>query len=176
MFWDNFRSLCIQRGTSPNAVVAELGLSNAICTKWKSGTVPRSDTLIAIAEYFSVPADDLCSEENRFTSVPFSDTFNRLCEERNISVTELSQELGVSRQTIYKWKSGTMPGENAMKILSEYLSVSQEELLGANKKTSDDSEVETVLSIVEKMSIEQIEAVRCGICEMIRMKSMREES
>lgn len=54
MFWKNFVSLCNSIGKSPNAVCAELGLSTAVATKWKNGAVPRSSTLLKIAEYFSV--------------------------------------------------------------------------------------------------------------------------
>lgn len=59
MFWDNFVSLCNKKGISPNGACAELGLSSAIATKWKNGTVPRDTTLQKIADYFNVPADYL---------------------------------------------------------------------------------------------------------------------
>lgn len=63
MFWDNFVLLCNKKGISPNGACAELGLSSAIATKWKNGTVPRDTTLQKIADYFNVSVDFLKSKD-----------------------------------------------------------------------------------------------------------------
>lgn len=54
MFWDNFVTLCNQKGKSPNGVCAELGFSANTATKWKQGSIPRDTTLRKIADYFGV--------------------------------------------------------------------------------------------------------------------------
>lgn len=54
MFWDNFVTLCNQKGKSPNGACAELGFSANTATKWKKGSVPRDTTLRKIADYFGV--------------------------------------------------------------------------------------------------------------------------
>ena len=54
MFWEKFVSLCNEKGVSPNGVCAELGLSNAVATKWKNGSAPRASTARKIADYFGV--------------------------------------------------------------------------------------------------------------------------
>lgn len=54
MFWEKFLSLCNEKGVSPNGVCAELGLSNAVATKWKNGSAPRASTARKIADYFGV--------------------------------------------------------------------------------------------------------------------------
>lgn len=59
MFWNNFVSLCNERQKSPNGVCAELGLSTAIATRWKNGSLPRDTTLKKIANYFGVTAEEL---------------------------------------------------------------------------------------------------------------------
>lgn len=59
MFWDNFVSLCNQQLKSPNGVCAELGLSSAIATRWKNGSIPRDTTLKKIADYFGITVEDL---------------------------------------------------------------------------------------------------------------------
>lgn len=65
MFWENFSKLCDENATNPNAVAAAIGLSNAICTKWKNGTVPKGKTLNLLAEYFNVSVDYLLTGENK---------------------------------------------------------------------------------------------------------------
>ncbi len=59
MFWDNFYKLCINKGTKPNPVAKELGISSATLTKWKNGTLPNLSITIDIAEYFHVTIDEL---------------------------------------------------------------------------------------------------------------------
>lgn len=62
MFWDNFVTLCNQKGKSPNGACAELGFSANTATKWKQGSVPRDTTLRKIADYFGVTVDDLLAD------------------------------------------------------------------------------------------------------------------
>lgn len=55
-FFERFKAICDERGTTPNKVVSELGYSNSICSVWKkSGNPPRPDKLKKLAEYFDVP-------------------------------------------------------------------------------------------------------------------------
>ena len=70
MFWENYLSLCSQKGTSPNAVAAELGKSSGSVTAWKGGTVPRETTLKQIADYFSVTVDQLLYEQKEKSPAP----------------------------------------------------------------------------------------------------------
>ena len=64
MFWEKFYNLCIERGTKPNAVCAELKFSNATATKWKKGSVPGTESLNKIAEYFDVSVEYFLGKEN----------------------------------------------------------------------------------------------------------------
>lgn len=70
MFWDNFVSLCTQRGTSPNAVAAELKKSSGSVTAWKNGAVPRETTLKKIADYFEISIDELLYDQKEKSPAP----------------------------------------------------------------------------------------------------------
>lgn len=70
MFWDNFVSLCTQRGTSPNAVAAELKKSSGSVTAWKNGAVPRETTLKKIADYFEISIDELLYDQKEKSPTP----------------------------------------------------------------------------------------------------------
>lgn len=59
MFWERFNELCTEHQTKPNPVAKELGISSGIITKWKNGSLPNSDTLLKIADYFNVSVDYL---------------------------------------------------------------------------------------------------------------------
>lgn len=59
MFWLRFKLLCETGNKSPNAVCKDIGVSNAIATKWKKGSYPNSSIIIDIAQYFNVSTDYL---------------------------------------------------------------------------------------------------------------------
>ncbi len=60
MFWDRFYALCIKKETKPNTIAREIGVSNAICTKWKkTGVIPNGETLEKIADCLDCSVDYL---------------------------------------------------------------------------------------------------------------------
>lgn len=63
MFWDSFYKECKKQGTSPSAVCAAIGLSNATPTGWKNGTQPKADVLIKISDFLGVSVDSLLGRE-----------------------------------------------------------------------------------------------------------------
>ena len=63
MFWDIFYALCINNGTKPNPVGKQLGIGSSTITQWKQGTLPSSDNLLKIADYFHVTTDYLLGKE-----------------------------------------------------------------------------------------------------------------
>ncbi len=58
-FYDIFIYLCKQRGKSPSAVAREIGLNDSSTTYWKRGSIPKSDTVQKLADYFCVSTDYL---------------------------------------------------------------------------------------------------------------------
>ena len=55
MFFDQFRKLCLERDTTPTAVVKKLGLSSAKVTAWKNGSVPKMSIVQLLAQELGVP-------------------------------------------------------------------------------------------------------------------------
>lgn len=69
-FFTHFRQLCALKGMSPNAVARQLHISSGSITNWKNGTVPKSDRLQKIADYFGVSVDFLLEGEESSTEDP----------------------------------------------------------------------------------------------------------
>ena len=69
MFKERFERLCFEKGMSPNAVCAEIGLSNSAYSKWTESSVPRASVLIKLSEYFGVSIAYLKGEEETHISV-----------------------------------------------------------------------------------------------------------
>lgn len=61
MFYENVRDLCAIHRTNITQLAKDLGLSTSMPTKWKNGSVPKSDTVQKIAEHFGVTTDALLS-------------------------------------------------------------------------------------------------------------------
>lgn len=57
MFYENLNFLCKQKGTSPTALVKELGLSTSKVTAWKNGSVPKSNVMNLLADKLGVSVD-----------------------------------------------------------------------------------------------------------------------
>ena len=53
-FWDILYAECRKHNLSPNKLAEKLELSNATMTKWKKGSQPSADKIIAIADIFGV--------------------------------------------------------------------------------------------------------------------------
>lgn len=64
----------------------------------------------------------------------FNEKLQKLRKEKGITQEELSEELYVSRTAISKWESGRgYPNIDSLKAISEYFSVSIDDLLSCNK-------------------------------------------
>lgn len=60
LFWENFYKMCMARGTKPNPVAKEIGISSGILTKWKvTGALPSGENLVKIADYLDCSVDYL---------------------------------------------------------------------------------------------------------------------
>lgn len=82
MFKENFIKLCNQKGIAPTVVCKEIGLSDAVYSKWTDESVPRRATLMKIADYFGIPVDDLLRDEKAPTAeAEEADELNELLEE-----------------------------------------------------------------------------------------------
>lgn len=61
-----------------------------------------------------------------------------LRREKNLTQEELGQKLGVSNKTVSRWENGNyMPDIEALRLLAKEFSVSMEELLDGEVKTSE---------------------------------------
>lgn len=66
-FYDNFIKICKERGITAGAVCEKCGLSSSTHSKWKK-SVPKSDTLIKIADTLNISVDSLLGREKSLLS------------------------------------------------------------------------------------------------------------
>ena len=61
-FYERFKALCRENGTSPNGVAKALHFSSGAVTSWNNGTMPKVEALLKIAGYFGVSTGYLIGE------------------------------------------------------------------------------------------------------------------
>lgn len=78
----------------------------------------------------------------------FAENLKRLRRERGMSQEELASRLGVVRQTVSKWESGSsFPDANLLVNLAAVFQVSADELLGIKAETRSSSEKTDVRNV-----------------------------
>lgn len=119
MFWDNFVTLCNQKGKSPNGACAELGFSANTATKWKQGSVPRDTTLRKIADYFGVTVDELLAEP---APSPVDEAMAKLTASMQEALDSMEKEKSpILRSLEGLVKNMTRDQQREMKKYAEYL-------------------------------------------------------
>lgn len=65
MFYENYVRLCNSVNKSPSAVALEIGIAKPTVSRWKSGSVPNTATLLKVSDYFGVSVSDLTEEKEK---------------------------------------------------------------------------------------------------------------
>ena len=78
MFYDIIEHLCKERGIYVTQLASDIGVSKSNVTNWKNGSVPRSDKVRKIADYFGVTVDYLLRDTTHQISFLDQDTGNNI--------------------------------------------------------------------------------------------------
>ena len=49
-FKDNFKRICNERGTTPTALLRNMGITTSKVTMWNKGALPKEDMLLRLAK------------------------------------------------------------------------------------------------------------------------------
>ena len=64
----------------------------------------------------------------------FIDTFYELCEKHRVSPNKACIDMGISRTSTAKWKSGSVPNGQTLSKIADYFGVTTDFLLGTETK------------------------------------------
>lgn len=98
----------------------------------------------------------------------FYERFSTLCSERNLTVTTVLKELGLSPSKGTQWKSGTMPSSKNLTKIANYFDVSIDYLLGNDdikkrptlENAERNDELELLINEILNLPPSQMEKVR----------------
>lgn len=97
MFYNNVRELCIKYNTNITQLAKDLGISTALPTAWKNGSLPRISTVKKIADYFGVTSEYLLRDEMS-TNIRAEDSVVVKANSGNVAInsnqlSEMEQEI-----------------------------------------------------------------------------------
>lgn len=81
LFYETLKKLCTERGIRVTNVISELGMGTGNLSSWKSGNIPKGDTLSKIADYFNVTTDYLLGRTEQKMAAPSEDETAALLQE-----------------------------------------------------------------------------------------------
>lgn len=114
MFWERFKALCDDNNISPTTVANRLTNSSSNATVWKT-KLPRTDYLIAIANFFNVSVDYLLGR-TEIPSIPSGNTVYIPVAARGGGVSYLTFTLDEYMEKIKTSKELSAPPENAIPL------------------------------------------------------------
>lgn len=79
----------------------------------------------------------------------FVDTFCELCDKRGVSPNKACIDMGISRTSTAKWKSGSVPNGQTLSKIADYFGVTTDYLLGAETKKEPSTDNGEKLSAAE---------------------------
>lgn len=125
-FLDNVTALIKEKGITKNRLLTDLNLSRNSFVAWKNrGTIPSAETVAAIAEYLEVPISTLLgideADEEKLTK--FSEKLAAQMAYKNVSLSDLSEKLGVPVDVIFSWLKGDSDCPEYYDQLSEIFEV-----------------------------------------------------
>ena len=101
----------------------------------------------------------------------FYSTFVRLCNKADRSPSRVASELGLSKATVSRWKSGGGITDPTAHKIAEYFGVSVDYLLGNEKKPAVQEDDELRGLGYEKLTPANQEMVRSLIAALIKSQS-----
>ena len=115
----------------------EIGTSSYTVSKWeKEISKPYSDVLLRLSDFFGVDYEELAGEPRKTN--PIGERIRALRAENNMTRDQLSEQLGMSTQSIHSWEQGkTIPRSRALDKLAAIFNVSQESIFSQKEHAFD---------------------------------------
>ena len=86
VFYNNFIALCAEKAVTPSAVMRAIGLNKSSASYWKKGSIPSTETLQKLADYFDVSIDYLLGKEDLHEDT--ASILDRIADEHKLSKVE----------------------------------------------------------------------------------------
>jgi transcriptional regulator with XRE-family HTH domain len=86
--------------------------------------------------------EHLCFAQKMEWTFVFYELYANLCKAKGISLSKAAEQIGLSRTSVVKWKSGSVPTGATLNKIATYFGVSVDYLLGNEQKEKLPDKVE----------------------------------
>lgn len=130
-FTPHFKKIREQKGIKQSDVAQVLGITKQAYSDYELGKREAGyAVLIRLADFFGVSIDDLIRSSN--LQELFFDNVCYFLRCKGLTVTILTNELGIERKTFYNWRDkGDLPLSKAL-LIADFLGIPLSELLKGN--------------------------------------------
>ena len=72
-FAETLKRICTDRGTTPTAVLRELGVATSKVTMWNNGSLPKEKMMVRLAQYLNCSVMDFFADDDVIHPAPPKD-------------------------------------------------------------------------------------------------------
>ena len=128
------KALAKNMGISIKKMLDDLNLGKNFMVQLSNNVVPGIDKVTLIANYFNVTVDYLLGNEcDGIDTDLFWNRFLSLCNERKMTLSEMSVILQTPETEFSLWEKGSLPNETIRKKIARHFDVNPEYLLRADE-------------------------------------------
>lgn len=139
-FRETFNELLLERDITVKRLSEDIGKSPIVVLRWKNQNKDlKLKSLITLADYFNCSLEFLCGKTDvALDYVPkpcpaFAEWLPTVLVSCNKTSYQLFKHTGIKASQFHYWKTGTEPLLSSLEILSEYLTVTLDYLVGRDR-------------------------------------------
>ena len=72
-FAENLKRICDDRGTTPTAVLKDMGVATSKVTMWNNGSLPKQEMLLRLARYLNCSVMDFFADDDYINNTSMQD-------------------------------------------------------------------------------------------------------
>lgn len=138
-FSTNFEDILIEKDINIQKLSKKTGIDDSVLYDYLHGALPNVNFAVKLANALNCSVNYLMGLDEEPNSVKFKDTYDitlfsdrydNLLKENNITHYKLSREKGLNYSSHYSWRNGAIPSIKSLCIIAEYFDVSIDYLIG----------------------------------------------
>lgn len=142
-FSEIFKDMISDNDITAKRLAKKIKIQDSTLYKYMSGTLPRIENAVSIANYFNCSLNYLMGIDEEPQKVRFKNTFDKslfykryskLLNDNSIAHFSLSKEIDLNVSSLYAWKNGTVPNLEVLSKIAIYFSCSIDYLVGRADK------------------------------------------
>lgn len=138
-FSNNFKDIMLEMNTNVQEISKNTGIDDSVLYDYLHGAIPNVNFAVKLANCLGCSVNFLMGIDyepnkttfkNTYNIALFSDRYDNLLKENNITHYKLYREKGLNYSSHYSWQHGAIPSMKSLYIIAKYFDVSIDYLIG----------------------------------------------